>query len=54
MCIAMCSIYNFCFRRSYMIASAYSHVCTVIVQAAILVGWIGPMSVHRLVQNNNA
>ena len=32
-----------------MIASACSPVCIVIVQAAILVGWIGPMSVHRLV-----
>ena len=36
-----------------MIVSAYSHVCIVIVQDVILVGWIGPMSVHRLVYNND-
>ena len=37
-----------------MIVSVYSHACIVIVQAAIPVGWIGPMSVHKLVYNNDA
>jgi len=32
-----------------MIVLAYNHACIVIVLAAILVGWIGPMSVHRSV-----
>ena len=36
-------------RRSFMTVSVCSHACIVIVQDAILVGWIAPMSVHRLV-----
>ena len=32
-----------------MIVSVCSHACIVTVQAVILVGWIGPMNVLRLV-----
>ena len=34
-------------RRSFVTVSVCSHACIVIAQAAILVGWIGPMNVHR-------
>ena len=43
----------FPFRRSFMTVSVYSPVCTRTVLAVILVGWIGPMSVLKLVLSNS-
>ena len=40
-------------RRSFMTVSVCSPVCTRTVLAVILVGWIGPMSVLKLVLSNS-